>query len=247
MAKTPVELIEVLKSQRNVLGILEYGSRPPGAADTDLCVVVSERPRGLESVHFWLKSGPVDLNVRTLRDLRGSGLEREFDDALREGTILWERETGTLSGLCARAQACPLGTSKLARMRHGHAHYLTKLTYYRDRKPLLCHVLLCGAVHWLLRSYAAIHGLRYEGEKAVLRAIEENAPAIYAQLEALFRARSLSDKIEELERITAEVLEPIGGPWRRGEVLYFDAPHEEAPDTQVWHRFFESLLDPGRT
>ena len=132
-----IELIERLKGNQNVLGILQYGSGvASGGADTDICVVLSERPEGLESIHFWIGTGPVDMNIRTLKELQEGGVAGlpGLDDVLREGQVLYEQEAGLLQGISGRraARSSAPGPAALAGLRHGHAHVLHKLDYYDE-------------------------------------------------------------------------------------------------------------------
>ena len=240
-----VELIELLKRCPKVLGILEYGSGiHPGGADVDLCVVVAHRPAGLESIHFWLGGGKtVDMNPRTLQELREGGVAglSGLDDVLREGNVLYERQPGLLAEREPRPET--EGRQDHSFMRHGHAHVLHKLDHYKNRDPLLCKVLLCGATHWLLSAYTAARGLPYRGEKAALRAMCENDPALTADLEELAAGEQpLTERIEMLRRLTDRIPAPIGGPWREGEVLFF-ADAEDGPRQHVrWNAFAASLL-----
>ena len=243
--KDPTELIERLKQNPNVLGILQYGTAMcPQGADTDLCVVVSERPEGLESIHFWIGNGPVDLNIRTLDELLHCTVDPQFDEVLRAGKVLYERESGLLANLSATPAVKPSLPKPAAPafMRHGHAHYLHKIDHYKDRDPLLCNVLLCGAVHWLLHAYVSVRGLPYRGEKSVLKAMAADDAALLADLESASGSAPLAERIEALRRFTERVLAPVGGPWQEGEVLFFTEPGKDARPTNDWHDFFAALL-----
>ena len=239
------ELIERLKRCSDVLGILEYGSGvQPGGADVDLCVVVARRPAGLESIHFWLAGGKtVDMNPRTPQELRQGGVAglSGFDDVLREGNVLYERQPGLLAEREPRPEADDRQDHSF--MRHGHAHVLHKLDHYKNRDPLLCKVLLCGATHWLLSAYMAARSLPYRGEKAAIRAMRENDPGLTADLEELAASeRTLPERIEILRGLTDRVLAPIGGPWREGEVLFFPDASEAPRQHDRWNAFLASLL-----
>ena len=89
-AANPKELVELLARNPDVLGILQYGAGiGPEAADADLCVVVAQRPDGLESIHFWLGSRPVDLNVRTLDDLKHRDLWEQLAQLTKKYNVVW--------------------------------------------------------------------------------------------------------------------------------------------------------------
>ena len=245
----PDQLVELLKENPNVLGILRYGSGIwPEAADTDLCVVVSERPEGLESVHFWLQCGPVDLNIRTLNELRDGCVAAlpGLDHVLREGEVLYERESGLLERQLTDtlSQPPPPDQAEVAQMRFGHAHYLQKIQHYKGRDALLCNVLLCGAIHWLLRAYMSVRRLQYRGEKAAIETMRQKDRDLVGELEAACGCGYLAERIEALHRLTRKILEPIGGPWRQGEVLFFAEDGKETQPTDKWREFFASLTQP---
>ena len=244
------DLIGRIQENDNVLAILQYGSGIEGeGADTDLCLVVKDRPQGLEGIHFWTATGPVDLNIRTVDELRDGGVEAGFDDVLREGEVVYERTPGTLTGICGKPQprrALP-GPGETARMRHGHAHFLSKLDFYKDRDPLLCRLLLSGAVHGLLRTYVAVREVPWRGEKPALEAMRTRDEDMLVDLETASANPEMNKRIEAVRRLTERVLEPIGGPWRRNEVLFFHQPGAETTPERDWRAFFESVVLPEKS
>ena len=249
--ESPADLVARLKHNPDVLAILQYGSGVwRDGADTDLCVVVGHRPEGLESIHFWIGCGPVDLNVRTLGELREGGVAElpGLDIVLRDGEVLYEKQPGILSETVSQSPSSPslAHTADHSMMRHGHAHVLAGLEYYRDRDALLCNVLLAGATHWLLGAYTAAHGLPYRGEKATLKAIREHDPDLLPELEKLAStADGLAERIETLHLLTDKILAPIGGPWLEGEVLFFSESGRSPRKADEWSAFLTSLLNVG--
>lgn len=241
----PTELIEFLKRNPDVLGILQYGSGVwPDAADTDICVVVARRPEGLESVHFWIGCGPVDMNVRTLDELRDRDMAElpGFDDVLRDGKVLYEKQPGLLADIVSEKPSQPEAPD-LVGIRHGHAHVLHKLEHYKDTDALLCNVLLAGATHWLLGAYTVARGMPYRGEKATLKAIRQNDRELLPDLEKLASGSvSIAQRIGTLCRLTDKILEPVGGPWQKGEVLFFAESVKTRRAIDKWQGFFASLM-----
>jgi len=162
----PEQLIQRLKASPIVLAILRYGSgMPPDAADADLCIAVSHRPEGTESAHFWIGGVPVDLNIRTLAELKHCGVHPSLDRVLRKGTLLYECSPGLWAGPNAEEDAqSTLGDERRALMRDGNRHCLEKLTFYKDRDAPLCRILLCGGVHRVLHGYVVASGGSYQGK-----------------------------------------------------------------------------------
>ena len=67
---------------------------------------------------------------------------------------------------------------------------------------------------------------------------------LLADYRVLSANAGLDRRIEALQRITDKVLAPVGGPWQKGEVLYFSASGEDATRRDDWVDFFESLVGP---
>ena len=72
--KTKIQSVEdmlaVLKSNPNTLGLVEYGSQHVSddyrTGDYDLFVILHDKVHDIASLHFYIKTIPVDLNIRSL-------------------------------------------------------------------------------------------------------------------------------------------------------------------------------------
>ena len=69
------EMLAILKSNPNTLGLVEYGSPHESdnyeTGDYDLFVILQDRAHDVESLHFYIKTIPVDLNIRSLQEIQG--------------------------------------------------------------------------------------------------------------------------------------------------------------------------------
>jgi len=249
MTIRPVEnlgdLVGRLMRNPRVIGIVRYGRRrademEPGG-DFDLVVVMTERPRDVESIHFDVGDIPVDVSVRTVDDLRRAApLSAMVDPLLPASELLFDRTSALrpeIAALPARwspeaTAPARLTEAEVARRRFGHRHALDKVRHRLAAEPLLCHVLLSTNIYWLLQTYLAARGLPYEGEKAVLTWLESHAPRVYEAIERFFATQDIAEKLSVSEWLAERALAPIGGPWRRGEVLVV-AAHEAASHLQA--------------
>lgn len=224
------DLIRRLRASPQVVGIARYGGRPaedtaPGG-DFDLFVVVRERPADLESVHFHCGGIPVDMNVRTLDDLRADAPLAEIDIAIATSEIVYD-PTGQVAALgkaaSARwATATPrLTDHEISMNRFCQRHALDSVRHRLDTEPLLCELLLATNVYWLLMTYFRVRSLPYPGEKRALRALQAEEPAMSALMDAFYASRDRAEKLRISEELTELALAPIGGPWRDGETLSF--------------------------
>ena len=228
MALRIAELIDCLRTNPDVLGLVRYGSRivqkdSPGG-DFDLFAFVREREPDLESIHFYWGETPVDLSLRTLEDLDGEKPVSYIDLRLAEGEILFDR-MDTLQGLVATAVgrwAEPMGSlpeSEVFPIRFYQSHVLNKVRGRLEADPVLCEMLLSINITWLLHIYYKVRREAFPGEKAALDWVRRKEPDMARRIEEFFLTRNLELKFRLSEELTDLVLEPIGGPWKRGEML----------------------------
>lgn len=256
--KSVDDLFARLRDNEKVAGLIRYGSAPALAdyqtGDLDLFVVLSgEEPR-VESLHFDVKGLPVDLNLLTLAGLKS--LEPSFTfpaQALRRGVIVFDR-SGVVGAALNRLET---GFAKLrpqvpsahavSFMRHGHRHLLDKLRGRLETEPLLANLLLNTNIHWLLESYFRLRGLPFGGERRALAYLREHEAELYGQLEAFYKTDDLAAKVEITEVLTAQVLGPVGGAWRRGEVLAFGRDELDSAErlAQQGARLYRDLFGEG--
>lgn len=231
------------------MALVRYGNRPvedmsPGG-DFDLFVIVTERPKGLESVHFRVRGVPIDLNVRTFDDLASEKPLTPIDIHMASGEVLLDkthRLQELLPSLAQRKQtASESGPNDQAAARFFQTHPLDKVRGRIDAEPLLCNFLLATDVFWLVQSFFSVRGLAYPGEKHALEVIKKSAPSIYRLIEEFYETTELRTKLAIVENMTGRILEPIGGAWRHEEVLSLgEAGHTE--DLQPQGRAFLAHL-----
>ncbi len=77
------EIVDTPSNNPKVVGLIEYGSARHSAeeilGDYDLVVVVEERDPDVESLHFHVDGVPIDLNIRSLDDIRDTWCAIGFD------------------------------------------------------------------------------------------------------------------------------------------------------------------------
>ncbi|MFH1680567.1 MAG: hypothetical protein ABIH26_07975, partial [Candidatus Eisenbacteria bacterium] len=133
-------MIDALRRNPEVVGLMEYGSARHSDVeihgDYDLVVVIEEGDPEVESLHFFAGAVPVDLNVRSLDDIRGTRRAAGFDSIMLDGRIIHDpsgrlaREIEELRKRDAEAGAGQWSIDAPG-MRHGHRHILDKI---RDRR-----------------------------------------------------------------------------------------------------------------
>ena len=253
-------LVARLEASPSVVGIVRYGRRSltdesPGG-DFDLFVFVKERPPDIESIHFYVGDIPVDLSLRSLDDLRSDEPLTAFDTVLMDGEILYD-ETGILAQeIVSLGERWPptspaLTEHEVHMNRFCQQHVLDKVRGRIADEPLLCEFLLATNIYWLVRTYFRVRCIPYPGEKDALEWLERNDPEAYTDMQYFYASHDLSEKLDVSERLTEAVLAPIGGPWRREELLVFgtnaDVAHLQSKGPKVFSELFGSTVEEVQT
>lgn len=228
--KSISEMISTLRKNSAVVGLIEYGSSRHHdvciCGDYDLIVVVAERDPEVESLHFRVDGVPVDMNLRSLDDIRGIRCVEGFDSVLLDGNIIHDptgrlaREIDELRKRDAAALRC--GTNPdIAVMRHGHRHILDKVRSRRESMPTLSSYLLHQGVYWLVRQYFEVRDLPFKGDNHALGFLREHEPKVFLSLERFYRIADCAEQTELFRSMAEAILAPVGGLWQDEEVLTF--------------------------
>jgi hypothetical protein len=230
MLENLIDLVDQLKRNPRVLGIVRYGRRSPvdllPGGDFDLFVFVEERLHDVESIHFHCGGIPVDLSLRTIEDLLREEPLSRIDRLLGEAEVLYDR-TGKLREVLADLnerwrETPPEPTEHDVHMnRFYQQHTLDKVKGRTEKEPLLCEFLLATNIYWLVQAYFRVRSISYPGEKPALQYLESHEAEMCAEMQAFYSSHDINEKLKISERMTELVLAPIGGPWRRGELIVF--------------------------
>ena len=132
------EMLSLLKSNSNVLGLVEYGSSShefvkEEMGDYDLFVMLKDKTDYIESLHFRISAIPVDLNIRSIQEIQKLKYLEGFEIALLEGRIIYDptkKVAQAIKELGKRhVEFRPNSPSEhsIAFTRHGHRHVLDKI------------------------------------------------------------------------------------------------------------------------
>ena len=214
-----------------VLGLIEYGSSSSADAqvlgDYDLIAVLKHKPSNVESLHFYVDGVPVDLNLRTVDEIRQLPRAEGFERVLLDGRVIFDRtgsvahEIHDLSERQRNTLPSRQSTESIAFTRHGTKHIFDKVAARLESNPTLCAFLLQQNVYWLIRNYLSLRGYEFRGEPFTLEFLREFEPETYGLLERFYTSGSLQEQLDLAISIAELTLEPVGGMWRDDEVLIF--------------------------
>ena len=225
------EMLTILKSNPNVLGLVEHGSPHKSdnyvTGDYDLFVILQNKDHDVESLHFYISNIPIDLNIKTLREIQKLKFAKGFDIALLDGRVIFNptgkvsQELRKLKGRQKKYQPKKLSEHSIAFTRHGHKHVFNKIKGRLDNMPLFCEFLLGANIYWLVQTYFNVRNIPFGGEKDSLNYLKTNEPDIYKGIKDFYTATSLQHRLEISKMLTELILRPVDGRWKDDEILAF--------------------------
>ena len=227
---TIYEMVDALRSNPEVLGLIEYGSAKYGDeridGDYDLIVVLRQRDPEVESMHFYIGGMPVDLNTRSLEDIHDMGSATGFDSVFLEGRIIHDPSNRIRQEIDALRQRHAKVSREnhnlnVAGMRYGARHILDKIRNRQESKSTLSSYLLHQGMYWLVPQYFQIRRLEFKGEKSALKYLQEHEPEIFQGIAEFYRTTEQTRQADLFHSVTEAVLEPVGGLWNKDEILTF--------------------------
>lgn len=230
--KSILQMIDLLKDNSRVLGLLEYGSNIGvkenfEAGDYDLLVILDHLDYEVNSLHFYIANTPVDLNLKTIDELQSQKILTGFETAFVKGNIIYDptnelaRHFDRLRLNYEQTLTAPLTENAVASVRHGHKHVLDKVKNRIESAPAFCSFLLNVNLYWLIQSYFYARNLQYPGEKGAFEYLENHEPEIYHQIEQFYLITNIHEKIQIAKKITGDILQPVGGMWHDNEIISF--------------------------
>ena len=240
-------MVQTLSESPLVLGLVEYGSTSVTDAEViaeyDLIVVLKHKHPNLESLHFYVDGIPVDLNLRSLDEIRTMQRAAGFESVLLDGRVIYDpgrRVLQAIQDLGERHRQMPpetMSAESIAFARHGTKHIFDKVERRIHSNPTLCAFLLHQNVYWLIHNYLALRGVEFKGEPVTLEFLRQNEPETYGLLERFYASRSLQEQLSLAISIAHQTLDPVGGMWRDDEVLVFG-------DAEAGQEMFVRLFGP---
>ena len=225
------QMVQALSDSPLVLGLIEYGSTSATNAevigDYDLIVVLNHEYPNVESLHFYVDGNPVDLNLRSLDEIRNLQCAAGFESVLLDGRVIFDpsgsvaQELHHLSERHRQSTPASLSAEGIAFIRHGTKHIFDKVEHRIHSNPTLCAFLLHQNVYWLIHNYLALRGLEFRGEPSTLDFLKQNEPETYGLVERFYMSRSLQEQLNLAISIAHLTLEPVGGMWGGDELLVF--------------------------
>lgn len=253
MIKNLEELVIKLKNNSIVISIIEYGSRSYydsyGNGDYDIFVIVEERFYSIESLHFYINDIPVDLNIRTIEDLKREKPLSFIDFSIYEGRVIYDKNNVVCNLIRENKQNWneeenSFSEHDIAFDRFSKKHVLDKVKGRLDTNPILCNLLLDTNIYWLIQSYFKFNKMAYLGEKKAISYIKKKEPDIYQQLEEFYQKSNLEDKVSITEKIIDLVLKDVGGLWKQNEIIAFGINREVNNLKEKGKKIYDILLEP---
>lgn len=229
-------LINYLKTNEEVVGIVEYGGRTYKdmslGGDYDLTIILNnEISSNFNGVHFHIGDIPVDCMILSVNDFEIDEPMDPFYLVHLNCNIIYDRE-GLTKKLIDRVKKHwtpnPVLTSYEKHLfRFSFQHVLDKLENRLYDDELFSRFFIHSSFDWFLECYARINNLQIGQPKLHINHMKENSKDLYNTINELYNTLDLSKQFELLKNCADVIMEPEGGLWRKDEILLHLNPNGE--------------------
>jgi len=248
------ELIIQLKNNSNVVSIIEYGSRnycdSSIGGDYDIFVIVKDRLFSIESLHFYINEIPVDLNIRTVEDLKKKEPLSFIDLSIFDGRIIYDKNNTVNKllkenkGKWFQKKTDYISEHDIEFERFSKKHVLDKVKGRLKTNPVMCQLLLNTNVYWLLQSYFKFNNMNYPGEKGAINFIKKNEPDIYKKIKDFYHTDNLEEKVVLTKKLSNQILKNLGGLWQKDEIIAFGINNNIENLKKKGKKVYNELIKP---
>lgn len=188
------EYIDELKKNKNVIGIVEYGSRKyldndhKKIGDYDLTVILKEHINNkVEGFHFFLNGILVDCMVKTIEDFYSKKPLLSFDLVHLDCRIIFDRNGDVQKAIeYIKEKWCQkVGINEwyIERYRYKFSHLLFKAnSYYLKNENIAARYILDVAFDTFLNFYTTTNNLQMGKYSLIFNHMMENNHALYEQI-----------------------------------------------------------------
>lgn len=225
--------IEHLKTNENIIGIVEYGGRTytdmSEGGDYDLTIIF-DKPvsSNFSGLHFHIKDIPVDCMLLSKEDFMSSTPLNEFLLVHLNCKILYDKNniSASLLNQIKNNWNTPMELSpfELNLFRFTFKHILDKLKYRLHDNEVYTKYFIYSSIDWFLSCYARIKNWEIGKPKLHLKLIETHEPQLFKIISNLYSQSSLESQFELLNQCANYMLKSIGGLWNDDEILFHLSP-----------------------
>ncbi|WDV48057.1 hypothetical protein PV797_10255 [Clostridiaceae bacterium M8S5] len=226
-------LIENLKKKEQVVGIVEYGGRTYSdmeiGGDYDLTVILNESiSKNFNGVHFHIAGIPTDCMILSIEDFLTDTPNNPFYLVHLNCKILYDRNgiTKKILKRIERKWKLPEKITDFEKhlFRFTFQHILDKLEYRLYKDMLYSRYFIFSSFDWYLQCYARINNLEVGKPKVHLNYIKESDFELYNLINEMYTTDNLDEQFNILKKCAIRILEPIGGLWKKEEILLHLSP-----------------------
>ncbi|MEN8904445.1 MAG: hypothetical protein ABF289_00640 [Clostridiales bacterium] len=232
------EFIDELKRNVRVIALIKYGKREVDdmslGEDFALYVIMNDFSSNIESIHFYIETIPIDVNVRGYSDLLLKKPISKTDLELFSGEILFDK-SGIISRMLNKSkenwviekeEKKKISKNEIERIRYSYKHILDKLKNSLDENNLQTKFNIDITMKRLVDQYFELNDLYYDEDK-LLDIIKKNEPLFYSYLDDFYSARSIEKKYKMLSKIAGVVFKDSNGICKENEVMFLARDYEE--------------------
>lgn len=234
--KSIKSFIDYMKTKTEVIGIVEYGGRSfldeSLGGDYDLTIII-ERPisQAFNGVHFHIGDIPVDCMILSIEDFESDLPSNPFYLVHLDCRILFDptnRVKQLLDEVKIKWTPEPfLSDAERHLYRFSFQHVLDKLEHRLHVDPLFTKFFIHASFDWYLQCYARIYNLPIGQPKVHINHIRAHHQNLYESVNRMYSTLDIDVQYRMLRRCAQLIMDPVGGLWKRNEVLIHLLPGGE--------------------
>lgn len=222
--------INHLKSKKDIIGIVQYGSRDytnmsPGG-DYDLNIIIDKNiETQIAGLHLHINSIPVDCGIISVNDLFYNDSPSDFHSLLAKSKVLFDRD-GLLSAQLTQIKdkwklnIKPIQEGELSFSRFITQHVVDKFEKRLFENEVYTRIFLSENVFTLLETYIKINGLNPYNYKIALEIMERQDNDTYILFEEYVKNHDLNRLLSITKELNSKVFSKYGGSWKNDEVIF---------------------------
>lgn len=226
--KNFTEMLEHIKSNEKVIGILEYGGRTYENenikdGDYDFSIITTNKlSETIIGLHFYVAGIPVDCALLTI-DFFNKEKPSSFDLMYTDCRILFDRfgdvETSINNIKKKWNNNRKFTEMDISKTRYVLSHRLSKIEHRLDNE-IFSSFIIYQTIQLIIVAYGEINNLPIGKEKFFLQHMQDNNPTLFNLIKECYSESKINNKFLLLKEASIHITKPFGGLWKEDEVIF---------------------------
>jgi len=226
---TTGEFIEHVKAKKEIIGVVEYGSRKCDdmtlGGDYDISIILeNSASSNFNGIHFYIGGIPVDCMILTLAELETKSPSSSMLLAHVKCKILYDKNGKVKEAIRNISDTWKSISNiedwEISFYRFFFKHTLDKIENRLFMDELFSRYSISLAATIIIEAYERLNHLEPGKPRNVFNAIRENDEYLFKEIGKIFENSELKTQFSALKNATNHILLDYGGNWQDNEQLF---------------------------